>query len=64
MPETMPVLPAFLNGGYMNTAFLVINGMFLFFILLQLLYISKTLNRIGDELTALRARVEKHEQES
>ena len=48
----------------MNTAFLVINGMFLFFILLQLLYISKTLNRFGDELTALRERVEKHELET
>ena len=48
----------------MNIAFLVINGMFLFFILLQLLYISKTLNRIGDELTALRERVEKHELEN
>ena len=45
----------------MNTAFLVVNGMFLFFILLQLLYISKTLNRIGNELTALRAKVEKPE---
>ncbi|MDE2997780.1 MAG: hypothetical protein OXU79_01735 [Gemmatimonadota bacterium] len=48
----------------MNTAFLAINGMFLFFILLQLLYISKALNRIGDELTALRERVEKREPET
>ena len=64
MPQTMPVMSAPLIGGYMNTAFLVINGMFLFFILLQLLYISKALNRIRDELTALRERVEKHELET